>query len=295
MDADIHNVLVTRLRAVGASPADAEDCAQEALLEAWSGAAAGRVLADPVAWMTVVARNKYVDLVRRRSRETTVGLVPAQPADRTAVGPEERVVGHAHARWLADRLTTLPPVTQEVCLLAAQGADRTDVATTLGVSPRSVESHITRARRMLRLQGTLGWTAVVSGLAAFVRRCLPVGLPATTIAAAAFLLPGSTDHVPSPETAPTVLALPSSSTPDRSVPGSPALDAPASSAPAPTGSPAVSPSPVPGTTTPTAPVPTTFGVPVGGIDVRTVAPDVVHTVLPPVELPDLGLPERPRR
>src|SRR4051812_7115387 len=70
-DAAAHAVwplLVARLRRAGASPEDAEDVAQEALLRAWDR---GLHFVDDGAllrWCTVVARRSHIDRVRRQAR-----------------------------------------------------------------------------------------------------------------------------------------------------------------------------------------------------------------------------------
>lgn len=239
MDAQLRAVLVARLRAMGASAADAEDCVQEALVEGWSKSSAGDRAGDRVAWLAAVARNKYVDAVRRRARETSVGLAPADAPDRVAEGPEDQVVGRAHARFLVGRLRRLPPVTQEVCHAVGGEVNRSELASSLGLSSRSVESHLTRARRLLRIQGALGWTAVLAaaGVAA-ARRTFGPRLAAKTAAAALTaglaLLPVA-DNAKQP-TAPTIAAPP-----PQAAPAVPIVQTPAPAAPpiasAPTGQP----------------------------------------------------------
>jgi RNA polymerase sigma factor (sigma-70 family) len=216
VNSHLRAVLMARLRAMGASQADAEDCVQEALVEGWTRTRAGDRTGDRLAWLVVVARNKYVDSVRRRARETSVGLVPTEAADRVAEGPEEQVVGRAHARFLASRLRRLPPVTQEVCHLAGRGVDRSTLAGSLGLTLRSAESHLTRARRLLRTHGALGWVALlVATVAATLRRVLDPRLVAkATVAAvsAGVVLMPVADKI-HPPAGPTIAAPPAATAP----------------------------------------------------------------------------------
>src|SRR5947208_10747329 len=61
-------LLVARLRRAGASPEDAEDVAQEALLRAWDRHISFADDGDLLRWCTVVARRSHIDRVRRQAR-----------------------------------------------------------------------------------------------------------------------------------------------------------------------------------------------------------------------------------
>lgn len=149
----LRETVVWRTRATGASREDAEDAAHDALVAAID--TAQRPDSD-VAWLSTVARRREVDRVRRRVREQRGAAVrPADP-DPTAVGPEESVVERAHASWLAASLGELPSTTREVVDAVGSGMAPADVARSMNLSPRSVESHLTRARRHLRRLGALG-------------------------------------------------------------------------------------------------------------------------------------------
>lgn len=159
MDDELRAIAISRLRAAGASKEDAEDCVQEALLAAWSSIEAGKPPNDLLAWTTVVARRRYIDLIRRERRQTALVSQVHDEQDRTAATPERRTVEREHARWLAARLNALPRRTRAVCQLTAAGADRPTVAERLAMTDRAIESHLTRARRFMRAQATLGWIA----------------------------------------------------------------------------------------------------------------------------------------
>lgn len=220
MDTETRALLVARLRSMGATPADAEDSVQEALAVLWTRMANNHPLEHPLAWLTIVARNKYVDLLRRRAREAAVGLCPDDVVDRTAPGPEEQVVARTHAIWLVDRLRGLPLVTQEVCQRTGGDGHTSDTAAALGLSSRSVESHLTRARRLLRIQSALGWATVLAAVASVWRRTSTPRWSAVTSAAGAavagvglFIMPG-TDAIERPPAAVSI-AVPAQSISDR--------------------------------------------------------------------------------
>lgn len=220
MDAGTRALLVARLRSMGAAPADAEDAVQEALAELWTRKANNHPIEHPLAWLTIVARNKYVDLLRRRAREAAVGLCQDDVVDRTAPGPEEQVVARTHAIWLVDRLRGLPLVTQEVCQRTGGDTHQSDTAAALGLTSRSVESHLTRARRLLRIQSALSWATVLAAVASAWRRTSTPRWSAVTSAAGAAvasvglsIMPG-TDAIEDPPAA-AAIAVPAQGTSDR--------------------------------------------------------------------------------
>ncbi|MGH3979934.1 MAG: RNA polymerase sigma factor, partial [Pseudonocardiaceae bacterium] len=142
-----------RTQASGATREDAEDAAHDALVAAID---TPQRPDSELAWLSTVARRREVDRVRRRTREHRVATSrPADP-DPTSVGLEEAVVDRAHASWLAASLTQLPSTTREVVDAVGAGMAPADVAHSMNLSPRSVESHLTRARRHLRRLGALG-------------------------------------------------------------------------------------------------------------------------------------------
>lgn len=223
MDDHLRAALVAEIRGLGASEADAEDCAQEALTEAWSRTSAGSPPDDTMTWLITFARDKYAACVTGRAQERAAGLVPPDADDRLAEGPEDQAVRQEHARFLTALLRRLPRATQEVCRLAGHGTDRSTVADELGLSARSVESHLTRARRLLRPHGPLGWLAIIA-VASQLRRALGPRMAAATAAAAVttgvVLLPaadepsGPAEHtIAAP--APVATSAPSSQRPPR--------------------------------------------------------------------------------
>lgn len=159
--------VVRRCQRAGLSRAEAEDCVHEALLamlthhstrdrlrnrpqsgDQHEGASGGVPVRQVEAWLTVTAHRKFVDERRRAHREC---LALTRLHARTTPGPDpgEFVADQAVAAWLVSALSQLPTSTRQVCLLLAGGATLEQVADRLGLTRRSVQSHLTRARRAL--------------------------------------------------------------------------------------------------------------------------------------------------
>ncbi|MEU6592262.1 sigma-70 family RNA polymerase sigma factor [Streptomyces sp. NPDC046881] len=144
------------------SPEDAEDAVHEAMLRA-----AERADLDDErlgAWLTTVTMRLCVDRYRQVNREAEVGSRPTL----VAPGPvpvEEAVCDRAEAKWLAVRSGELPARQAEALRLKSEDLDVSQVAVRMGLSYRTVESLLARARRTLRasLAGTLGLVLFLIG------------------------------------------------------------------------------------------------------------------------------------
>jgi RNA polymerase sigma factor (sigma-70 family) len=167
---------------------DAEDCAAEAVVA---------VLADGrhedarnvEAFMVTVARRRAVDVLRRRDREQRRAARLQAQLELAVPDLAEALVDQAEAQWLAQqaRLRLTPPALAVLTELA-DGASVEQAAATLGMSRRSVESHLLRARRVLRglsagPLAVLGWL-----LAPFRRVPVTSAGPVTLTATAAAVL-----------------------------------------------------------------------------------------------------------
>src|SRR5690348_306161 len=141
---------------------DAEDAVHEAVLRA-----AERPDLDDErlgAWLTTVTMRLCVDRYRQVNREAEVGSRPTL----VAPGPvpvEEAVCDRAEAKWLAVRSGELPARQAEALRLKSEDMDVSQVAVRMGLSYRTVESLLARARRTLRasLAGTLGLVLFLVG------------------------------------------------------------------------------------------------------------------------------------
>jgi RNA polymerase sigma factor (sigma-70 family) len=174
---------------------DAEDAVHEAMLRA-----AERPDLDDerlAAWLTTVTIRLCVDRYRQVSREAEVRSSPTL----IAPGPvpvEEAVCDRAEARWLAVRSGELPARQAEAIRLKSEDLDVSQVAVRMGLSYRTVESLLARARRTLRnsLAGTLGLALFLCGRGrprASHAQALAVASTAATLAVAGFVLPYADD------------------------------------------------------------------------------------------------------
>ncbi|MFD7472235.1 RNA polymerase sigma factor [Streptomyces sp. NPDC059837] len=174
------------------SPEDAEDAVHEAMLRA-----AERPDLDDErlgGWLTTVTMRLCVDRYRQVNREAEVHRSPTL----TAPGPvpvEEAVCDRAEARWLAVRSGELPARQAEALRLKSEGLDVGQVAGRMGLSYRTVESLLARARRTLRdsLAGTLGLVLFLWGRgklrAGGHAQAVAVTSTAATLVVAGFVLP----------------------------------------------------------------------------------------------------------
>ncbi|MEU9570900.1 sigma-70 family RNA polymerase sigma factor [Streptomyces massasporeus] len=281
------------------SPEDAEDAVHEAMLRA-----AERPDLDDErlgAWLTTVTMRLCVDRYRQVNREAEVRTSPTL----VAPGPapvEEVVCDRAEARWLAVRSGDLPARQAEALRLKSEDLDVGQVAVRMGLSYRTVESLLARARRTLRasLAGTLGVVVYLIGRGrprgGGKAHAVAVASTAATLAVAGFVLPYALDGSGGgggPASKPSVSGPPETLRPDGDgrvgTPGSPG----SSSAPAgPGGRAAESPADGPLLPLSVPPLPEASVPPLPSLP----APDVprVPDVPKVPELPDLsGVTETP--
>ncbi|WP_328394633.1 sigma-70 family RNA polymerase sigma factor [Streptomyces sp. NBC_00390] len=151
---------VARRRSV--SLEDAEDAVHEAMLRA----AENPHLDDERlgAWLTTVTMRLCVDRHRQVNRENEVRSSPRLLAP-VPVPVEEAVCDRAEAMWLAHRSDELPARQAEALWLKSEDLDVGQVAVKMGLSYRTVESLLARARRTLRnsLAATLGFALWLIG------------------------------------------------------------------------------------------------------------------------------------
>ena len=185
-----HLLKVARRRSM--SLEDAEDAVHEAMLRA-----AERPDLDDErlgAWLTTVTMRLCVDRYRQVNREAEVHRSPtlAVPGP---VPVEEAVCDRDEARWLAVRSGELPARQAEALRLKSEDLDVGQVAVRMGLSYRTVESLLARARRTLRnsLAGTLGLALFLWGRcklrAGGQAQAVAVTSTAATLAVAGFVLP----------------------------------------------------------------------------------------------------------
>ncbi|WDV51284.1 sigma-70 family RNA polymerase sigma factor [Streptomyces coeruleorubidus] len=189
-----HLLKVARRRSMSAE--DAEDAVHEAMLRA-----AERPDLDEerlAAWLTTVTMRLCVDRYRQVNREAEVRTSPTL----IAPGPvpvEEAVCDRAEAKWLAVRSGELPARQAEALRLKSEDLDVGQVAVRMGLSYRTVESLLARARRTLRqsLAATFGFALFLIGWGRprGVGRAQSVAVASTaaSLAVAGFVLPYALD------------------------------------------------------------------------------------------------------
>jgi RNA polymerase sigma factor (sigma-70 family) len=190
-----HLLKVARRRSM--SLEDAEDAVHEAMLRA-----AERPDLDDerlAAWLTTVTMRLCVDRYRQVNREAEVRTSPTL----IAPGPvpvEEAVCDRAEAVWLAVRSGELPARQAEALRLKSEDLDVSQVAVQMGLSYRTVESLLARARRTLRnsLAATLGFVLFLVGRGqprggSKAQAVAAASTAAATLAVAGFVLPYAYD------------------------------------------------------------------------------------------------------
>lgn len=140
------------------SPALAEEAVQEAFLRLWKSAPRYRPTGPVGAYLRTLAVRVCLDGLRAAR-----GLLEPLPDDGVLPdgGPtsEETLLEREREEGLASALSSLPPAQRmAVVLFHLEGLSVQETAELLEVSPKAVESLLSRARRTLRsrLSGLLG-------------------------------------------------------------------------------------------------------------------------------------------
>src|SRR4030081_3270643 len=157
--------LYRRARGLTGNTADAQDVSQEAVLKAWSRleqftGKPDESIDDFRAWISRIAANPYIDLVRQRrdgkilsldqrkgeSEETLGSGIAAEQLD-----PEERCARRELGRLLAKTIAQLPPDLRQACLLRDLLHYSTqEVGGRLRIAVVAVRLRLFRAHRRLR-------------------------------------------------------------------------------------------------------------------------------------------------
>ncbi|MFD9475654.1 MULTISPECIES: RNA polymerase sigma factor [Streptomyces] len=128
-----------------ASPEDAEDAAQEALIILYRKIGMLRASGALASWMFRIVRNECM----RRAR-----LVPRERAplpDSAVMSAEDEVLEHLEAARVARAIAALPADQRRVLIMRdIQGFSGRMAADALGLSPAAMKSRLHRARAALR-------------------------------------------------------------------------------------------------------------------------------------------------
>ncbi|MFE9560626.1 RNA polymerase sigma factor [Streptomyces sp. NPDC006487] len=132
-----------------ASPQDAEDAAQEALIILYRKIGTLRATGALASWMFRIVRNeclRQIRLLSSRSEEA-----PARPASSAEPSAEDAVLHRLEAERIAAALSTLPRDQRQVLILRdVRGLPGKSVADALGLSTAAMKSRLHRARAALR-------------------------------------------------------------------------------------------------------------------------------------------------
>lgn len=144
------------LRRYTGDPEDAYEAAHEAFIAAW--AALGRYDARRPfgSWLRTIAINKARDRGRRALvRRVLFGTKPLEESEAMetpdpAALAEEDIAARQRRQKLDRAIATLPPQLKEPLLLTAfDGLSQQETAEILGVSAKTVETRVYRARKLL--------------------------------------------------------------------------------------------------------------------------------------------------
>ena len=145
------------LRRYGASPDDAEDLVQEAVLRLHVYERAGNEIRSPESFVARTALNLAVDAVRRAHaslyEDTAVEnltIIDTQPRPDEVFDAEERLT------IMRDTLDRVSLRTREVFFMhRLQGFSHAEIASRLGISKSTIEKHIASAVTILAMQREL--------------------------------------------------------------------------------------------------------------------------------------------
>ena len=138
---------------------DAQDCASDALLAALLATRRGDEIDDLTAWVSLVAKRRAVDEMRRQVRSSRRMATLAGQRQATENDPADAVADADEARWLMAQVERLPLVTRRVVeTMATDALTARAAAAQLGITSRAAESHLLRARQRLKAK----WTATAA-------------------------------------------------------------------------------------------------------------------------------------
>ncbi|MFE6870666.1 RNA polymerase sigma factor [Kitasatospora sp. NPDC057692] len=132
-------------RSLCATPEDAEDAAQEALIILYRKIGMLRATGALASWMFRIVRNECLRRARSVLRERPV---PGEAPYRSA---EEEVLGRLEAGRVAEAIAALPEDQRRVLIMRdVQGLSGRMVADVLGLSTAAMKSRLHRARASVR-------------------------------------------------------------------------------------------------------------------------------------------------
>ncbi|GJG86692.1 DNA-directed RNA polymerase sigma-70 factor [Gemmatimonadetes bacterium T265] len=131
--------------------AAAEELAQDVLLELWRRRATLDTGDEPGPYLIRAVRNRALNRLRHARVATRAAPLLAVDEASPVAGPAAEAVERELAMAIDAAVAALPPGCRQVFLMSrAQGLRYSDIAATLGISPKTVEAQMGRALRLLR-------------------------------------------------------------------------------------------------------------------------------------------------
>ena len=132
-------------RSLCATPEDAEDAAQEALIILYRKIGMLRATSALASWMFRIVRNECLRLARTMLRNQPI------IRDTTTASAEDEVLHHLEATTVASAIAALPADQRRVLIMRdIQGYSGRQVADALGLSTPAMKSRLHRARSTVR-------------------------------------------------------------------------------------------------------------------------------------------------
>ncbi len=134
---------------------NAEDCAQETMLRVWRGLASYRGDCAFETWVSRIAANCCLDLLRKKKGDKSVSIEPLReagydPAD-PAPGTSEQAEAAEDRRRLRECIAMLPEEQREALVLTQlEGVPYAEAARELRVTEGTLKSRINRAKQRLK-------------------------------------------------------------------------------------------------------------------------------------------------
>jgi RNA polymerase sigma factor (sigma-70 family) len=127
-----------------ATPEDAEDATQEAMIVLYRKIGTLRATAALASWMFQIVRNECI-------RHSRVALRRPVPAGSVGPSAEEEALARLEMERIVDSIAALPPQQRSVVVLRdVQGLSGAATAQALGLSRAAMKSHLHRGREAVR-------------------------------------------------------------------------------------------------------------------------------------------------
>ena len=132
-----------------------EEVTADVFFEVWRSAEGFRGASKVSTWLFGIATYKCLEADRNRRRHKRAAVIPTQDEilwrASDNVDAQATLEARSELRWIRGRIEALPEGQREVAELALFDGHSTDeIAERLGLSPGTVKSRLSRARRELR-------------------------------------------------------------------------------------------------------------------------------------------------